>query len=151
MEKNKKIICQNKKAQHDYFIKEEIEAGIVLSGTEIKSVRLGKVSINEAYCLIKKGEILIENMHIAKYDQGNIFNHDPLRTRVLLLHKKEINKLSNKTTLDGFTIIPLQVYITNGKCKLSIALAQGKKLFDKRETLKNKTINLEQRKDLKNY
>lgn len=151
MNNNKKVICQNKKAHHDYFIQDTIEAGIVLQGTEIKSIRLGKVSINEAYCNIKKGEIFIENMHIAKYEQGNIFNHDPLRTRKLLLHKKEINKLTNKTTLAGFTIIPLQVYIQSGKCKLEIALAQGKKLFDKRETLKTKTINQEQRKDLKSF
>lgn len=151
MDKNKKIICQNKKAHHDYFIKDTIEAGIVLQGTEIKSIRLGKASINEAYCMIKKGEITIENMHIAKYEQGNIFNHDPLRSRKLLLHKKEIGKLANKTILDGFTIIPLSVYIINGKCKIEIALAQGKKLFDKRETLKMKTINNEQRKDLKSF
>ena len=151
METNKKIICQNKKAHHDYFIKDTYECGIALFGTEIKSIRLGKVSINEAYCHVKNGEMLIENMNISKYEQGNIFNHDPLRTRTLLLHKKEINRLASKVAQDGFTLIPLSVYLIKGKCKIEIALATGKKLFDKRETLKTKAINKEQRKDLKKY
>lgn len=151
METNKKIICQNKKAHHDYFIKDTYECGIALQGTEIKSIRLGKVSINEAYCHVKNGEMLIENMNISKYEQGNIFNHDPLRTRTLLLHKKEINRLASKVAQDGFTLIPLTVYLTQGKCKIEIALAAGKKMYDKRETLKTKAINKEQRKDLKKY
>ena len=148
---SKKIICQNKKAHHEYFIMDTYECGIALMGTEIKSIRLGKVSINDAYCQIKKGEMIIENMHISKYEQGNIFNHDPLRPRKLLLHKREINKINNSSINAGYTIIPLQVYLEKGLCKIEIALCKGKKLFDKRESLKEKTTDLEQKKELKNY
>lgn len=148
---NKKIIAQNKKAHHEYFIEDTYECGIVLVGTEIKSIRLGKVSINEAYCQVAKGEMYIEGMHISKYELGNIFNHDPDRKRKLLLHKKEIIKLGNYVSREGYTLVPLSVYIENGKCKVELAVCKGKKLYDKRETLKEKHIKLEQQKNLKNY
>ena len=110
---NVKIICQNKRARFDYFIEDTYECGIVLSGTEIKSIRTGKVSINESFCYIKNSEMIIDNMHISKYEQGNIFNHEETRTRKLLLHKKEILKLSNKINLEGYTLIPLKIYFSN--------------------------------------
>ena len=149
MKSNKKIICQNKKANHEYFIEDTYECGIVLVGTEIKSIRLGKVSINEAYCHVKNNEMFIEGMHISKYELGNIFNHDPERTRKLLLHKREILKLHGHVQRDGYTLVPLTVYIENGKCKVELALAKGKKLFDKRETLKEKSIKHDQEKHFK--
>ena len=151
MNNDKKIICQNKKAHHEYFIEETYECGIVLQGTEIKSIRLGKTSINEAYCHVQKGEMFIEGMHIAKYEQGNIFNHDPERKRKLLLHRREILKLNNQVLREGYTLVPLSVYIENGKCKIELAVAKGKKLFDKRETLKEKTLKQEQEKHFKMY
>lgn len=147
----KKIITQNKKAHHEYFIEDIYQCGIVLHGTEIKSIRLGKVSINEAYCQVVKGNMMIYNMHVSKYEQGNIFNHDPDRERVLLLHKKEILKLFNHVQRDGYTLVPLSVYLENGKCKIDLALAKGKKLYDKRETLKEKSIKMDQMKNSKDF
>lgn len=147
----KKIITQNKKAHHEYFIEDIYQCGIVLHGTEIKSIRLGKVSINEAYCQVVKGNMMIYNMHISKYEQGNIFNHDPDRERVLLLHKKEILRLFNHVQRDGYTLVPLSVYLENGKCKVDLALAKGKKLYDKRETLKEKSIKMDQMKNSKDF
>ena len=144
-----KIICQNKKAYHDYFIIEEYECGIVLTGTEIKSVRLGHVNLQDSYCQIKNGEMFIEGMHISKYDLGNIFNHDPERVRKLLLHRKEILKLHGHVSREGYTLVPLAVYIENGLCKVELALAKGKKLFDKRETLKEKSIKHDQERYFK--
>ncbi|HKK95690.1 MAG TPA: SsrA-binding protein SmpB [Anaerovoracaceae bacterium] len=136
---NKKIIVNNKKARHDYFIEDTFEAGLVLTGTEIKSIRNGKVSIKESYARIEKGELLIYGMHISPYEQGNIFNVDPLRPRKLLLHKKEINKIMGQIKLNGLTLIPLNIYINeNGIAKMELALARGKKLYDKRETLAKK-------------
>lgn len=149
MKSSKKIICQNKKAHHEYFIEDTYESGIVLVGTEIKSIRLGKVSINEAYCYVKNGEMFIEGMHISKYDLGNIFNHDPERVRKLLLHRKEILKLHGHVSREGYTLVPLAVYIENGLCKVELALAKGKKLFDKRETLKEKSIKHDQERYFK--
>lgn len=142
----RKVICQNKKAHHDYFIEDTYECGISLLGTEIKSIRLGKVSINEAYCYVEKGEMLISGMHISKYEQGNLFNHDPDRLKKLLLHKKEIIRLQTKVMREGYTLIPLSVYLTKGRCKVELGLAKGKKLYDKRESLKEKTINREMEK-----
>lgn len=144
-----KIIARNKKANHEYFILETYEAGIVLCGTEIKSIRNIKVSIQDAYCDIKKQEIFIENMHIAVYEKGNIFNHQEKRERKLLLHKKEIIKLASKVQLEGLTIIPLEVYIQKGLCKIKIGLCKGKKLFDKRNDLKEKTIKKDIEKNFK--
>ncbi len=131
-----KIIANNKSAYHDYFIEEELECGIVLVGTEIKSVRQGSVSIKESYIEAKNGKLTIINMHIASYAFGNIFNHDEKRNRDLLAHKSEIRKLSQKVKLDGLTIVPLQVYLSSGLCKVKIALARGKKNYDKREDMK---------------
>ena len=145
-----KIITQNKKARHDYFIEETYEAGIKLLGTEIKSIRLGKVNINDSFVTFKDGEAFANNMHISKYDQGNRFNHDETRARKLLLHKKEIVKLFSKTREQGLTIIPLKLYLKDGLCKLEIGIAKGKKDFDKRETLKEKNQNMRLKKILKN-
>ena len=133
----------NRKARHDYFIEDEIECGIVLKGTEIKSIRDGKCNIGDSYGHIRHGEIFILNMFIAAYKDGNIFNHAETRSRKLLLHKREIFKLSNKVKLDGYTLIPLKVYFKNNKAKILLGLCKGKKNFDKRETLKEADINRE--------
>ena len=138
----------NRKAKHDYFIEEEIECGIALKGTEIKSIRDGKCNIGDSYGHIKKDEIYVLNMFISAYKEGNIFNHEETRTRKLLLHKKEILKLSNKVRLEGYTLIPLKVYFKNNKAKLLLGVCKGKKLYDKRESAKEEDIkrNLAKRK-----
>lgn len=128
-----KIIAKNQKAYHEFFIEEEFEAGIELFGTEVKSVRAGTVSLKEAWCQIKDGELWIKQMHIAPYEQGNIFNKDPLRPKRLLMHKREIMRLYGKVKQDGFSIIPLSVYLSGSRVKVEVALAKGKKLYDKRE------------------
>ena len=134
--RERKLVAGNKKARHDYFIEEVYEVGIVLTGTEIKSVRQGKVSLKESYAKIEKGEIIIYGMNISPYEQGNRFNVDPLRPRKLLLHKSEIRKLMGYTTLKGLTLVPLSMYINeDGRAKLELAVARGKKLYDKRETI----------------
>lgn len=131
-----KVIANNKKARHEYFIDEVYEAGIVLIGTEIKSIRNGKVSIKEAYAKIIDGEVLILGMNISPYEQGNRFNVDPLRPRKLLLHRREINKLIGKMKIGGVTLIPLRIYLNDrGRAKMEIAVARGKKLYDKRESI----------------
>lgn len=130
-----KILTNNKKARHEYFIEQEYEAGIALKGTEVKSLRLGKASVTEAFCQIRNGEVFIYGMHISPYEQGNRNNVDPLRTRKLLLHRREINKLIGATKEKGYTIIPLSVYLKNGLVKVKIGLAKGKKLHDKRDTI----------------
>ena len=136
MKRNKKLIANNKKARHDYFIGEVYEAGIVLTGTEIKSIRAGKVSIKESYAKIENGEMIVYGMNISPYEQGNRFNVDPLRPRKLLLHKQEIRKLIGYTTLKGLMIVPLAVYINeDGRAKMEIAVARGKKLYDKRDDI----------------
>lgn len=135
---SKKIIANNKKARYEYFIEEVFEAGIVLKGTEVKSIRRGKVSIKESYCLLKDGELFIFGMHISPYEHGNRYNVDPLRTRKLLLHKKQINKLIGATKEKGFTIVPLKLYLKDGLVKLEIALAKGKKIYDKRDSIAKK-------------
>ena len=134
--RERKLVANNKKARHDYFIEEAYEAGIVLTGTEIKSVRQGKVSIKESYAKVDNGEVMVYGMNISPYEQGNRFNVDPLRPRKLLLHKKEIRKLIGATTRDGMTLVPLQMYINEkGMAKLEIGLARGKKNYDKRESI----------------
>ena len=139
VKREKKIVANNKKARHDYFIKEVYEAGIVLTGTEIKSVRGGKVSIKESYAKIENGEMIIYGMNISPYEHGNRFNTDPLRPRKLLLHKEEIRKLIGYTTLKGLTIVPLSMYINEeGRAKLEIAVARGKKNYDKRDDMAKK-------------
>lgn len=136
MKRNKKLVANNKKARHDYFIEEVYEAGIVLTGTEIKSIRAGKVSIKESYAKIENGEMIVYGMNISPYEQGNRFNVDSLRPRKLLLHKQEIRKLIGYTTLKGLTIVPLMVYINeDGRAKMEIAVARGKKLYDKRDDI----------------
>lgn len=150
MENSKKIIARNKKASHEYFILDTLECGIVLTGTEIKSIRMGKVSIQDAYCQVKNNVLVIYNMHIAKYDLGNIFNHQETRDRTLLAHKKEIRKLSQKVMLEGLTIVPLTVYLSTGLVKIEIALCKGKKNYDKRDDLKKEAIKKDVRKVMKN-
>lgn len=144
-----KIIAQNKKANHDYFILDKYEAGIQLQGSEIKSIRLGKVTLNDSFINIRKGEAIISNMHISKYEFSNRFNHEETRSRKLLLHKNEILKLEAKAKEDGFTIIPLKVYLKQGLAKIEIGLAKGKKLHDKRESLKEADQKMRMKKILK--
>ena len=130
-----KIISQNKKAYHDYFVEEKYEAGIELFGTEVKSIRAGKVNVKEAYCDIKDGEVFVVGMHISPYDQGNIYNKDPLRPKKLLLHKREILKLFGLVSQKGYTLVPTQIYLSNSRVKVEIGLCRGKKLYDKREDM----------------
>lgn len=143
------IIARNKKATHDYFILDKYECGIVLTGTEIKSIRKNKVSIQDAYCNIKNNELFVINMHIAKYEEGNIFNHKETRNRKLLAHKSEIRKIAGKTSLEGLTIIPLSVYIKEGLAKVEIAICKGKKSYDKRDDLKEQVIKQDISKAMK--
>ncbi|EOH98884.1 SsrA-binding protein [Enterococcus plantarum] len=145
-----KLIAQNRKARHDYTVVDTMEAGIVLQGTEIKSIRNGRINLKDGFARIRNGEAYLLNVHISPYEQGNIFNHDPLRTRKLLLHKKQIAKLIAETKNTGITIVPLKVYIRNGYAKVLIGLAKGKKQYDKREDLKRKEINREISRTLKN-
>lgn len=144
-----KLVANNKKAYHDYFIEEKYEAGIALHGTEVKSLRLGKCSVKEAFIRIENGEAWIYGMNISPYEKGNIFNKDPLRVRKLLLHKAEINKLAGKMAEKGFTLVPLQVYFTNGKVKVEIGLARGKKLYDKRHDIARKDARRETEREFK--
>lgn len=127
-----KTIAQNKKARHDYFIEQTLEAGIVLSGTEVKSVRQGKINLKDSYAAIKDGEVILSGMHISPYEQGNIFNKDPMRDRKLLLHRYEINKLVGYTQQKGMSLVPLKLYFKNGMVKVELAVAKGKKLYDRR-------------------
>ncbi|MGM0217610.1 SsrA-binding protein SmpB [Enterococcus sp. AZ126] len=145
-----KLIAQNRKARHDYTVVDTMEAGIVLQGTEIKSIRNGRINLKDGFARVRNGEVYLLNVHISPYEQGNIFNHDPLRTRKLLLHKKQIAKLITETKNTGITIIPLKVYLRNGYAKVLIGLAKGKKQYDKREDLKRKEINREINRTLKN-
>ena len=145
-----KVISQNKKARHDYFIEETFEAGIALKGTEVKSIRMGKVNINDSYVDVKSGDATIVNMNVSSYEMGNIHNVDPMRKRRLLMHKREINKLIGYTTQHGYTLIPLKVYLNaRGFVKLEIGVAKGKKLYDKRETLAKRDSDRQIQKELK--
>lgn len=146
---NFKLIANNKKARFDYFIEDTYEAGIELCGTEVKSIRMGKCSIKESFIRIEKGQVYIYGMHITPYEKGNIFNRDPLRPRRLLLHKHEINKLAGKVAQNGYTIVPLEVYIKGNLCKLQIGLGRGKKLYDKREDIAKKDQRREVEKQFK--
>ena len=130
-----KIVSENRKARHDYHIHETFEAGIALTGTEVKSLRAGKANLKDSYARIENGEVFLQQMHISPYDQGNRFNHDPLRPRKLLLHRQEINRLLGKTREKGFSLVPLKIYFARGKAKVELALASGKKLYDKRQDL----------------
>lgn len=144
-----KLIANNKKAYHDYFILEKYEAGIVLHGTEVKSLRMGKCSIKEAFIRIENGEMFIYGMHISPYEKGNIFNKDPLRVRKLLLHKKEIDKIFGKMKEKGITVVPLRVYFSGSLVKMEIGLAKGKKLYDKRDDIAKKDQRREAQRDFK--
>lgn len=138
-----KLVANNKKAYHDYFIDDKFEAGIELFGTEVKSIRMGKCSVKEAFVKIDKGEVFIYGMHISPYEKGNIFNKDPLRVRKLLLHRSEIMKLNGKITQKGYTLVPLQVYFKGSLVKVEIGLARGKKLYDKRASMKERDTKRE--------
>ncbi|MBU9710918.1 SsrA-binding protein SmpB [Evansella tamaricis] len=138
-----KLIAQNKKARHDFHIEETFEAGMVLTGTEIKSLRGGKGNLKDSFARVSNGEVWLHNMHISPYEQGNRYNHDPVRARKLLLHKKEINKLIGQTKEKGYTLVPLKIYIKNGFAKTLLGLGKGKKKYDKREDLKKKDANRE--------
>ena len=145
-----KLVANNKKAYHDYFIEEKYEAGIELFGTEVKSIRQGKCSIKEAYVNIDNGEAFVEGMNVSPYEKGNIFNREPLRRRRLLLHKREIMKLAGQVQAKGYTLMPLQVYFKNGRVKIEIGLARGKKLYDKRDDLRKKALKRETERDFRN-
>ena len=144
-----KLVANNKKAYHDYFIEEKYEAGLVLHGTEVKSLRMGKCSIKEAFIRIENSEVFIYGMHVSPYEKGNIFNKDPLRVRKLLLHKQQIRKLIGNSSEKGYTIVPLQVYFKDGRAKIEIGLAKGKKLYDKRQDIAKKDQRREAEKELK--
>ena len=144
-----KLVANNKKAYHDYFIEEKIECGIALHGTEVKSLRMGKCSIKEALYPYENAEVFVYGMHVSPYEKGNIFNKDPLRVKKLLLHKQEINKLLGKIKEKGYTLVPLQVYFKDGKAKVEIGLARGKKLYDKREDIAKKDARRETEREFK--
>lgn len=144
-----KLIANNKKAYHDYFIDETYEAGIALHGTEVKSMRMGKCSVKESFVRIENGEIYVYGMHVSPYEKGNIFNKDPLRVKKLLMHKYEINKLAGKVAEKGYTLVPLQVYFKDGKVKVEVGLARGKKLYDKRQDIAKKDQRRETEREFK--
>ena len=143
MKNESRVIANNKKASHDYFIEETYEAGLVLTGTEIKSIRRGRINLKDSYCQSRKGEMFVYNMHISHFEEGNRFNHEPLRVRKLLLRKKQIAQLTQDQKETGISIIPLKLYIKNGYAKLLIGVAKGKKNYDKRQVLKQKEANRE--------
>ena len=144
-----KLIAENRKARHDYFVLEQLETGISLAGTEVKSLRLGEVNLKDSWVEIENGELFVLGMHISPYEKGNIFNKDPLRVRKLLLHKSQIQKLIGNSAEKGYTIVPLQVYFSNGRAKIEIGLAKGKKLYDKRQDIAKKDQKREAEKELK--
>ena len=144
-----KEIASNRKAFHDYFVLERFEAGIELFGTEVKSIRAGQVNLKDSYCTIREGELFVRGMHVSPYEKGNIFNKDPLRVKKLLMHKYEINKLTGKVAGKGYTLVPLQVYFKEGKVKVEIGLARGKKLYDKREDIAKKDVRRETEREFK--
>ncbi|SEW19280.1 SsrA-binding protein SmpB [[Clostridium] fimetarium] len=148
-EEARKLVANNKKARFDYFIEAEYEAGMVLHGTEVKSIRMGKCSIKEGFIRIENGEVFIYNMNVTPYEKGNIFNKDPLRTKKLLLHQFEINKLAGQMAVKGYTLVPLQLYLIGNLVKLQIGLAKGKKLYDKRHDIAKKDQQREIQKDFK--
>ena len=151
MTDEKKTVSNNKKAYHDYFVLETFEAGIELFGTEVKSVRAGKINLKDSWVGFKNGEIFANGMHISPYEMGNIFNRDPLRPKKLLMHKREINRLFGRTKQEGLTLIPLSVYFLKGKAKVELGLCKGKKLYDKRETDAKKDANRQAERALKSY
>ncbi len=146
---NGKLIAKNKKARHDYFLEETYEAGIALHGTEVKSIRMGRCSVKESFIRIEKGEVFLYGMHISPYEKGNIFNKDPLRPKKLLLHKSEIRKLTQKIAEKGYTLIPVEVYLKGNLVKVSVSLAKGKKLYDKRQDIAKKDQRREAERNFK--
>lgn len=148
-EKKNRMLAENRKARHDFFIEEVYETGIELIGTEVKSIRMGKVNLKESYAEIRNGELFIVGMHISPYEMGNIYNRDPLRARKLLLHKAEIEKLSQMSSAEGFTLIPLSLYLKNGRVKMAIAVAKGKKNYDKRDSLLEKAHKRDVAREMK--
>ncbi len=146
---SQKLIANNKKAYHDYFIDETYEAGVALHGTEVKSMRMGKCSIKESFIRIENGEVFVYGMHISPYEKGNIFNKDPLRVKKLLMHRYEIDKLEGRIREKGYTLVPLQVYFKQGKVKVELGLARGKKLYDKREAIAKKDVRRETEREFK--
>ncbi|MBQ9914236.1 MAG: SsrA-binding protein SmpB [Clostridia bacterium] len=146
----RQVVAQNKKARHDYFVLEAYEAGIELFGTEVKSIRKGKINLKDSWCSIDAGEIFVNGMHISHYEQGNIFNRDPMRVKRLLMHKKEINRLLGVTKQQGLTLIPLSVYFLKGRAKLEIGLCKGKKNYDKRETMAKRDAQRDMERAAKN-
>ena len=149
MKESVKLIANNKKAYHDYFIEETYEAGIALHGTEVKSLRMGKCSIKESFIRIEQGEVFIYGMHISPYEKGNIFNKDPLRVKKLLLHRSEIHKIAGRIAVKGYTLVPLRVYFKGSLAKVEIGLAKGKKLYDKRQDIAKKDQRREAERDFK--
>lgn len=149
MVEGRKTLAENRKARHDYFIEETYEAGISLSGTEVKSIRQGKANLKDSYAMVENGQVVLYNMHVSPYEKGNIFNRDPLRERKLLLHKKEIYKLESFVAQKGYSLIPLALYLSHGLVKLDLAVAKGKKLFDKREDLAKKDAQREMEHQIK--
>lgn len=147
---DEKVVATNRKAYHDYHVEERFEAGLVLRGTEVKSLREGRVNLQDSYASVDDGEVFLHHCHISPYSHGNIMNHDPLRTRKLLLHRKEINKLIGRTQQQGFTLVPLRIYFsTRGQAKVELALAKGKKLYDRRETVKAREASREVERGMK--
>jgi len=146
-----KIIANNKKAYHEYFVDEVFEAGLALQGTEVKSIRMGQVSIKESYCRIRNGEVFVDNMNISPYEQGNRENHEPLRSRKLLLNRIEIDKLIKKVDEKGLTLVPTKIYFKDSRAKLEIGVCRGKKLYDKRETLKRKQADREASRAMRDH
>ncbi|MBR5961044.1 MAG: SsrA-binding protein SmpB [Clostridia bacterium] len=148
-QKGIKVIAQNKKAYHDYFVEERIECGIALFGTEVKSIRLGKVNLKESWAQIRKGEVWVEGMHISPYEQGNIYNRDPLRDKKLLLHRSEIRKLDGQVMRQGYTLVPLELYLKDGRVKMELGVCRGKQVHDKRDTIAKRDSDREIRRALR--
>lgn len=148
-QKGIKVIAQNKKAYHDYFVEERIECGIALFGTEVKSIRLGKVNLKESWAQIRKNEVWVEGMHISPYEQGNIYNRDPLRDKKLLLHRSEIRKLDSQIMRQGYTLVPLEIYLKDGRVKMELGVCRGKQIHDKRDTIAKRDSDREIRRALR--
>lgn len=148
-QKGIKVIAQNKKAYHDYFVEERIECGIALFGTEVKSIRLGKVNLKESWAQIRKNEVWVEGMHISPYEQGNIYNRDPLRDKKLLLHRNEIRKLDSQVMRQGYTLVPLELYLKDGRVKMELGICRGKQVHDKRDTIAKRDSDREIRRALR--
>ncbi len=149
MPKGVKIIAQNRKARHEYFIEDTYECGLVLFGTEVKSIRAGRVNLKDSYCIVKNGEIFVHGMHVSPYEQGNIYNKDPFRDRKLLLHRREIDRLHGLSQAQGMSLIPLQLYLKDGLVKMELAVAKGKKLYDKRHDIADRDSKREMERSLK--